>query len=459
MKYLVTSILLLFNFTILSSQEIIGSWKGDLEVQGTKLPLIFNIKPNGNELVATMDSPMQGAKDIPVTSTTFEKNELVVSIPTMQLQYKGVLKDNKIEGTFTQGQMSLPFTLSRKKEGEAVLKRPQTPQPPFNYKIEDVTFINPADKNTLAGTLTTPANKKDFPVVVLISGSGQQNRNCELFGHKSFWVIADDFAKKGIGVLRVDDRGTGGSNGLTQNVTTQNFAGDTNAAVAFLAQKGFSTIGLLGHSEGGIIAPMVAVQNPKVKFIIAMAGPGIPSDELLLLQTNAIAKAAGASDDQLKSSSDTNKKLYALIKNYNGNDLKSDVKKEIIQAMQKMSQEHGMSALEIEKTAEQESQKVTIPWFAYFLKINPADYWSKLKIPVLAINGAKDLQVLSKENLAGIKIALEKAKNNQFEIVEFPNLNHLFQEAKTGSVEEYAQIEQTIAPQVLDKMSSWILKR
>ncbi|MBC7440842.1 MAG: alpha/beta hydrolase, partial [Flavobacterium sp.] len=195
MKYLVSSILLLFNFTILSSQEIKGTWKGDLEVQGTKLPLVFNIKQNENKLVSTMDSPMQGAKDIPVTSTTFEKNELVLSIPTMQIHYKGVLKGDKIEGTFSQGQMSLPFTLSRKKDGEAVLKRPQTPQPPFNYNVEDVTFINPVDKNTLTGTLTTPVTKKDFPVVVLISGSGQQNRNCELFGHQSFWVIADDFAK------------------------------------------------------------------------------------------------------------------------------------------------------------------------------------------------------------------------------------------------------------------------
>lgn len=459
MKTKLITIALFFCFSNLFCQEIVGSWAGELAVQGTKLPLVFNIKQNENKLVSTMDSPMQGAKDIPVTTTTFEKNELVVSIPTMQLQYKGVLKGDKIEGTFSQSQMSLPFTLSRKKEGEVVLKRPQTPQPPFNYNVEEVTFINQVDKNTLAGTLTTPVTKKDFPLVVLISGSGQQNRNCELFGHQSFWVIADDFAKKGIGVLRIDDRGTGGSDGLTNNVTTQDFARDTNAAVTFLVQKGFKTIGLIGHSEGGIIAPMVASENTKVKFIIAMAGPGIASDELLLMQTNAIGKAAGASEDQLKSSSDTNKKLYALIKNYNGIDLKNDVKKEIIEAMQKMPQEHGMGALEIEKIAEQESSKVAIPWFSYFLKINPAAYWSKLKIPVLAMNGDKDLQVAAKANLAGIKAALEKGGNKQFEIVEFPNLNHLFQKAKTGSVEEYAQIEQTIAPQVLDKMSSWILKR
>lgn len=448
-----------FSFSNIYSQEIIGSWGGELEVSGTKLPLIFNIKQKGNQLVSTLDSPMQGAKDISISQTTFEKNELTLVSTTMQLQFKGFLNVDKIEGTFTQGPMSLPLILTRKKDGESVLKRPQTPQPPFNYKIEEVTFINPIDKNTLAGTLTTPSNKKEFPVVILISGSGQQNRNSEIFGHQSFWVIADDFAKKGIGVLRIDDRGIGGSDGLTMSVTTKNFADDTNAAVDFLAQKGFSKIGLIGHSEGGIIAPMVASQNPKVKFIITMAGPGIPSDELLLLQTTAIAKASGASDDAIKSGEETNRKLYALVKNYNGNDLKGELKKVLMADLQKLPEEQQPDATELETVAEQESKKISIPWFIYFLKINPDVYWSKLKIPVLAMNGIKDLQVISKENLAGIKASLEKAKNKQFEIVELPGLNHLFQEAKTGTVEEYGQLEQTIAPQVLDIMSSWILKK
>ncbi|WP_264520024.1 alpha/beta hydrolase family protein [Flavobacterium sp. N1994] len=449
----------LFSFSFIYSQEIIGSWGGELDIQGNKLPLIFNIKQKGNQLVSTMDSPMQGAKDIAISQTTFEKNELTLVSTTMQLQFKGSLNVDKIEGTFTQGPMSLPLILTRKKDGESVLKRPQTPQPPFNYKIEEVTFINPIDKNTLAGTLTTPSNKKEFPVVVLITGSGQQNRNSEIFGHQSFWVIADDFAKKGIGVLRVDDRGIGGSDGLTMSVTTKNFADDTNAAVDFLAQKGFSKIGLIGHSEGGIIAPMVASQNPKVKFIITMAGPGIPTDELLILQTNAIAKASGASDDAIKSGEETNRKLYALVKNHTGNDLQGELKKVLIASMQKLPEEQQPDAKEIATVAEQESKKISIPWYTYFLKINPDVYWSKLKIPVLAMNGTKDLQVISKENLAGIKASLEKAKNKQFEIIELPNLNHLFQEAKTGTVEEYGQLEQTIAPVVLDKMSSWILKR
>lgn len=458
MKKTFIAIIFFFCFSNLFSQEIIGSWKGELEVPGTKLPLIFNIRQNGTELVTTMDSPMQGAKDMPTDNTSFINNELIVDAKKFGISYKGKLENETITGSFIQGGASLPLTLSRRKEGESVLNRPQTPKPPFNYTIEEVSFTNPTDKNTLAGTLTTPSNKKDFPVVVLISGSGQQNRDSEIFGHKSFWVIADDFAKKGIGVLRVDDRGIGGSNGINMDVTTQNFAGDTNSAVEFLAQKGFKNIGLIGHSEGGIIAPMVASKNPKVKFVISMAGPGVPIEELMVLQANAIAKASGATEEELQSGEETNRKIYSLIKNYNGNNLTGEVQKLFASEIQKMPKEQQPDATEIDKITLAEAKKVTIPWYIYFLKINPDTYWSKLQIPVLALNGSKDLQVISKENLAGIKASLEKAKNKRFETLEYPNLNHLFQEAKTGTVEEYAQIEQTISPQVLDKMSSWILK-
>ena len=264
-------------FTPFFGQEIIGSWAGELDIQGTKLPIIFNIKSIETGLTTTMDSPAQGAKDIPVAKTTFEKNELFLDASNMKIQFKGTLVNDKIEGTFSQGGMGIPLVLSRKKEGETKLNRPQTPKAPFDYTSEDVTFINPIDLNTLAGTLTTPKNKKIFPVVVLITGSGQQNRDEELFAHKPFWVIADDFAKKGIAVLRLDDRGIGGSNkGNNTTPTTQNFATDINAAVNFLALKGYKNIGLAGHSEGGMIAPMVASQNNKVKFVVSMAGPGIP---------------------------------------------------------------------------------------------------------------------------------------------------------------------------------------
>ena len=446
-------------FTPFFGQEIIGSWAGELDIQGTKLPVIFNIKSNETGFTTTMDSPAQGAKDIPVAKTTFEKNELFLDASNMKIQFKGALVNDKIEGTFSQGGMGIPLVLSRKKEGETKLNRPQTPKAPFDYEIEEVTFVNPIDLNTLAGTLTTPKNKKTFPIVVLITGSGQQNRDEEIFGHKSFWVIADDFAKKGIAVLRLDDRGIGGSNkGNNTTPTSQNFATDINAAVNFLALKGYKNIGLAGHSEGGMIAPMVASQNNKVKFVVSMAGPGIPIEELLQLQSRAVAKLDGASDADLKMNEELNRKLYAVIKNPKSNDLKSEIKTILSEELKKLPKEQLPPESEIEKMLESEAKQISNPWFVYFLKFNPDDYWSKLKIPVLAINGSLDSQVTSKENLAGIKSSLEKAKNKSFEIIEFPNLNHPFQEAKTGAVSEYAQLEQTISPTVLDKMSSWILK-
>ena len=215
---------------------------------------------------------------------------------------------------------------------------------------------------------------------------------------------------------------------------------------------------MAGHSEGGMIAPMVASQNNKVKFVVSMAGPGIPIEELLQLQSRAVAKLDGASDADLKMNEELNRKLYAVIKNPKSNDLKSEIKTILSEELKKLPKEQLPPESEIEKMLENEAKKDSNPWFVYFLKINPNDYWSKLKIPVLALNGSLDAQVTSKENLAGIKSSLEKGKNKSFETVEFPNLNHLFQEAKIGSVAEYAELEQTISPTILDKMSTWILK-
>lgn len=458
MKFKLSLLIYAICLCTLYGQEITGSWTGELDIQGNKLPLVFNIKQNGNELKSTLDSPMQGAKDIPITSTTFEKNELILNASNMGITYKGVLKNELIEGSFIQGSMSLPLILKRIKSNESVLNRPQTPKSPFEYTIEEVTFKNPIDQTTLAGTLTTPSDKKEFPMVILISGSGQQNRDSELFGHKSFWVIADDFAKKGIGVLRLDDRGVGGSNGASASMTTQTFATDTNAAVEFLAQKGFKNIGLMGHSEGGIIAPMVASQNKKVKFIVSMAGPGIPIDELIIQQSLTLGKMNGADDAFMKSIEYLSEKVFTLIKNYSGNDLQNELKKTISSELKNIPKSKQVNDKELEKFYVEQLESLTLPWYVYFIKINPDDYWSTLNIPVLALNGTLDTQVIAKENLNGIKTSLEKAKNKQFEIVELPQLNHLFQEAKIGSVEEYGKLEQTIAPVVLDKMSAWILK-
>lgn len=320
-------------------------------------------------------------------------------------------------------------------------KRPQTPKPPFPYSTEDVSFKNPKDKNTLAGTISLSGNTK-IPVAVLITGSGAQNRNEELFGHQPFAVIADDFARKGIATLRLDDRGIGESSAGTSDDTTLSFAGDINAAVEFLYKKGYRNIGLIGHSEGGLIAPIVASQNKKIKFVVSLAGPGMPIADLMYKQNEDILKLSGVSGEVLAKELQTKKKLFNFIADYKGTRLKSDLNNYLTKNFPQFS--------EAERKAYEQLSK---PWWQFFLQTKPAVYWSKLKIPVLALNGSLDTQVAADENLNAIKKANPKA-----EIMKLEYLNHLFQTAKTGSPQEYQEIEETFSPKALDIMSDWILK-
>jgi uncharacterized protein len=437
------------------AQQIEGSWYGSLDFKGNKIPLVFNIKTANGTLVSTLDSPKQNAKDIATKSTSFINNELTIDASTIGITYKGKFEKDKIIGTFTQG-VDVPLVLTKtpEKVEEKVVKRPQTPVAPFNYSIEEVSFFNPIDKNTLAGTLTTSKNKKNFPVVVLITGSGAQNRDSDFFGHKPFWVIANELTNKGIGVLRLDDRGIGQSSRGKETDTSENFSTDINAAVNFLSTKGYKNIGLIGHSEGGMIAPITAVNNKKVKFVVSMAGPGINVDELMVLQTEAYCKSLNLPENITKQEVSKNKELYGFIKQYKGKNLKQDFN---LFAENLFKNDNPLITNEVLSETLKAYETFTSDWYVNFLKYNPDTNWSKLKIPVLALNGTKDIQVISKENLAGIKKSLEKAKNKNYEIVEFEGLNHLFQEAKTGSVQEYGDLEQTISPKVLDKISSWIL--
>ncbi len=456
-KFLIFTLSLFFGQIF--SQEIVGSWQGELDVQGTQLPLIIHIQKDGNSYKSDFDSPLQGAKGIPIQKTVFENNELTLEAPNLGITYTGKLINDKIEGNFSQSGLNLPLILTRKKDGETVINRPQTPKPPFNYDTEEVSFENPADKNILAGTISQPKNfNKNAPVLVMITGSGAQNRDEELFGHKPFAVIADDFAKKGIATLRIDDRGIGGSSKGKETDTSENFATDINSAVEFLKAKGYKNIGLIGHSEGGMIAPIVATQNKNVKFLVLMAAPGIAITDLLQKQSYDIAKISGAPEKVLKTNETVNQKGYDFIKNYKGNDLRNELKSLFITELKKLPEDQ-IAPENIDEKAEQQSKMVSNPWFQYFIKFNPDFYLSKIKIPVLAINGSLDLQVSAKENLAGIKKSLEKAGNKNFETVEFEGLNHLFQTTKTGNPTEYGQIEETISPKALEKMSSWILKK
>ncbi|MBP4139475.1 alpha/beta hydrolase family protein [Flavobacterium geliluteum] len=440
--------LMLLSILFIFAQEITGSWQGELDVQGMKLPLIIHIKKDGNKLVSSLESPKQGVTNIPISTISFIENQLLFDATSLGLSYSGKYNNETIDGIFKQGGMEIPLIFTKLKDGETTnkIKRPQTPKAPFNYVTEEISFVNPTDKNTLAGTISEPKNfDKKRPILVMITGSGRQNRDEELFEHKPFAVIADDFAKKGIATLRMDDRGIGGSSQGSKSETTYNYATDISAAVDFMIKKGYQNIGLIGHSEGGMIAPIVASLNKKVSFMVLMAGPGTPIDELLAKQIFLSSKLMGMKEENLQKELQSNQKTFAFIKNYAGNDYEKDLK--------------NFLTKEGEEINEDNMKQLKNTWFRYFISFNPDKYVSQIKIPVLAINGSLDFQVPAKDNLAAIEKSLKKAKNKNFETYEFEGMNHLFQECKTGALAEYAEIEQTISPKVLDKMSTWILDK
>lgn len=438
-------------------QEITGQWNGVLKVPGAQLRLVFNIEKTANGISATMDSPDQGAKGIPVSNSSFENSVLKMAISQAQIEYEGTLgKDNIIVGNFKQAGQSFPLNLSKEKAEKEIPIRPQEPKKPYSYYSEDIIFENKKAGITLAGTLTLPKQDGVFPAVILISGSGPQNRDEELLGHKPFLVLSDYLTKNGIAVLRYDDRGVAVSKGNFKTATSADFATDVEAGIAYLKSRkeiDKSKIGLIGHSEGGIIAPMVATQSKDVAFIILLAGTGIQGDQLLLLQQQLIGKASGMSDEELQKVKSNNTKIFDIAnKSTSTEQLQTDLTNYIKQNPS-TEKPAGMTEEEFVKL---QVQQIATPWMHYFIKYNPAPTLEKVKCPVLALNGEKDLQVPPKENLGAIKAALLKGGNKNATVIELPNLNHLFQECKTGSPQEYATIEQTFSPTALTEITKWI---
>ena len=332
---------------------------------------------------------------------------------------------------------------------------------PETYYSEDITFENEKESFVLAGTLTLPAKEGNFPAVVLISGSGLQNRDEEILGHKPFLILSDHLTRNGIAVLRFDDRGFGESKGDVKNATTENFADDVHYAVKYLLSRNEidkTKIGLIGHSEGGIIAPMIAAKSDDIAFIVLLAGSGLQGKDLLLLQTDLLAKVSGISDSVRQQSAATNKQLYEIVCN-------TDDRQERETKITECMQQHLSKTPAIYKGGKTDDEIISATlkqleseWITYFIRYNPAPTLEKVKCPVLAVNGSKDLQVPSKENLEAIENALKKGGNTNVTIKEFEGLNHLFQECNTGSPAEYGIIKQTFSPTVLSEISQWILE-
>lgn len=467
-SYFFTSLAIIsFVFQSLSGQNninkssVTGSWLGKLNAGAIEMRVVFNLSVVGKDsLVATLDSPDQGAKGIKLGPVTYAGGTIKISAGALLAEYNGSLKnDTLIEGIWKQAGTTNVLNLVKIKTA-FVLNRPQEPKPPFPYTSEDVTFTNSKFNIKLAGSLTIPAGTGRFPTVILITGSGGQNRDEELMGHKPFWVIADYLSRNGIAVLRYDDRGVGKSQGTQLNATSADFATDAEAAFDFLKNNpklNTKEIGLLGHSEGGLIAPLVASTNPAIAFIVSLAGPGVTGQQIIIRQSQDISKLSGLSEEQIRKSTETNKKLYSILRKEK-DDKKAEVKilatyKEILQK-EKTSKENTDKALAQLKAT---FGAGTYPWFRYFLFTDAATFWKKVKCPVLALNGEKDTQVSADENLGSIEKALKSSGNNSVKTVKLPELNHLFQHSKTGLPSEYGNIEETFSPEALKIISDWIL--
>lgn len=442
------------------TEAILGAWEGNLKIPNGQLRIVLNLKMEDGKLTSTVDSPDQGANGIPVASTTFEDGKLTMELTGIAARYDGTLNQDgqSMTGTWSQGGASMPLNVE-KTDSPTEVNRPQEPEEPYPYDEEDVRFENEADKVTLAGTLTLPRSAGPHPAVVLISGSGPQNRDEELMGHKPFLVLADHLTRQGIAVLRYDDRGTAESTGDFAAATSEDLARDVQAAVDFLKTRtdiAKGKIGLAGHSEGGLIAPMLAVKKNNVDFIVMLAGPGVPGDEILRSQGALMAKAGGMSEPMIEKMTKINSKLYKTAKESSDKEVKDNLKAAITEIKAEES-EATLTALGLTEQMEAGIvQQLSGPWFRYFLNHDPKPVLEKVKIPVLSVIGEKDLQVPAEANTAAIKDAL--AKNKKADIRILPGLNHLFQTANTGAMTEYGQIEETFSPDALVIISDWILK-
>jgi len=469
----VSCTILILPVTVLSlpflfpQQGLEGIWQGVLKVSGMELRIVFKISktPDG-KFTATLDSPDQGAKDIPVSEVAFENGTVKLAVESIFGVFTGKMSDGyaTITGEWKQGSAALPLVLTRV-EKVAEARRPQDPQKPYLYNEEEVTYENAKAGIKLAGTLTTPKAGGPFPAVIFITGSGPQDRDETLLGHRPFLVLADYFTRHGIAVLRFDDRGFGKSTGEFAKATSEDFATDVLAGIEYLKTRqevNPKQIGLIGHSEGGLIAPMVAAQSSEVAFIVLMAGPGITGEEILYAQGALIAKANGAGDQLIAKNLDIQKRMFAVVKAEKDNAAAEKKLRPIwLQVMTELTEEEK-KALEIgganpDSLFQTQVKQILSPWFRYFLFYDPRPTLMQVKCPVLAINGEKDLQVPPKENLAAIAKALKTGGNKNFTVKELAGLNHLFQTAQTGSPSDYAKIEETISPLALQIMGDWIL--
>lgn len=450
----------LFNPAFADNSPVVGDWQGALQLGPRSMKMIVHISDPKDQLTVTLDSPDKGKYGLVTDSASYSDGTLTFSEIKRGMTFKGKLVDGQIVGAISQRGMSLPLVLhpaaSEKEANTAKDHRPQTPKGPFPYEVKEVRFDNKAAGITLAGSLTLP--KKVNSVAILISGSGQQNRDSEMAGHKPFLVLADHLSRRGIAVLRFDERGIGDSQGDFKSSTSADFGQDVAAAFEFLrAYPGLphDSIGLIGHSEGGFIAPRVAAKQPKVAFTVLLGGPYQPLGEIVVEQDVWIGRVEGVSEQLLQQQAAIDYRIYPIIKN--ADDLSEVYPKVLALTTQRVELE-GLAADLSAVKAEQLAKKLTTPWNRYFLNQDPLEAVLKLKKPVLALNGTVDWQVHVK-NLDILRQILIKTGHPDFTVEAVAGVNHLFQEDKTGSIHNYALNEQTFSPRVLNRISDWVNAR
>lgn len=423
-KFLLILLNLLLGVSIGYSQT--GVWSGDIEVQGMKLPLVFHL----DESNPTIDSPAQGAKGIPIQVTRTESDSISIKIPSIGATYNGKYNGNEIRGIFSQRGLNLPLVLN---PGDKQSQRPQTPKPPYPYSQEEVSFSN--GDAVLKGTLTLPDDfSRATPVVLMITGSGLQNRDEEVFEHKPFAIIADALARNGIASLRYDDRGFGESTGDVVKCTTEDLMYDALSGVNLLRER-FDKVGVLGHSEGGTIALMLGADK-KIDFIVSLAGMVVSGKETLLDQNRDMLYKVGYSPEVVE------EYCELLELTFNGND-------SVLQKLEKSN---------LPTDLKQNLQSVLLqsktPYLQYFVALDMRDKLDNISCPVLALNGKKDTQVFYNNNLNALNKGLPANVSNK--IVALDGLNHMFQHCQTGAVGEYGVIEETISPEVLEIITGWV---
>ena len=461
MKTIITTILIAFIVLNAFSQDISGVWHGKATNPDNKEILFVFLFENSQEgLTSTMAVPTFDVSDIKPKTTTFENGMLSIDGSNVGMKYNGVWnkETNQIEGTYKEGGVELALNLKKGNPKMAKLDRPQEPKKPYPYSEEQVTFNNTAAGITLSGTFTRPAQKGKFPVVILISGSGRHDRDGSMETHRPFLVLSDYLTRKGIAVLRYDDRGFRESTGDFNKATTADFAQDVLSAVSYLKTRkdiDVKKIGLIGHSEGGIVAPLAANQSTDISFIVALAATGIPGSEVSVIQSKSL-RPFPVPDEK-----DFEENVRKAIKIASSNKDISEKRKELTAHnkayLTPILKSLGATDENISKFVQNETESVLKPWSIYFYNYIPANEFEKLRIPVLSLNGSKDTQVNATINQNALRNALIKGENKNYKVVALENLNHLFQECETGKIDEYRKIEQTMSPIALGEISNWIL--